>query len=78
MNIDQILSESSFLKAEQTKFTQPFFIGEMLQALYHLCGPPLDSLQEIPVFLVLGSPELDTVLWVRPDQGRIEGEDHLT
>uniref|UniRef100_A0A8C2T8W0 GTPase IMAP family member 8 n=1 Tax=Coturnix japonica TaxID=93934 RepID=A0A8C2T8W0_COTJA len=33
----------------------------MLQALHHLCGPPLDSFQEIPVFFVLRSPELDTL-----------------
>jgi len=70
-------SESSFLKAEQTQFTQPFLIGEVLQALHDLCGPPLDFLQEILVCLIPGSPELDTVLQVRPDQGRVEGEDHL-
>jgi len=49
----------------------------MLQVLYSFCGPLLDSLQEILVFLVLGSPELDTILQVRPNQGRVEGEDHL-
>jgi len=74
ININKIPSQSSFLKAEQTQFAQPFLIGEMLQALYHLCGPLLDSL---PVFFVLGSPELDTVLQVRTDQGTVEGEDHL-
>ena len=62
ININQIPSESSFLKAEQTQFAQLFLIREMLQALYHLCGPLLDSLQEIPVFFVPGSPELATVL----------------
>lgn len=30
-----------------------------------------------PVFFVLGSPELDTALQARPDQGSIEGEDRL-
>jgi len=49
----------------------------MLQALYHLCDPPLDSLQEIPDFFVPGSSELDTVLQVMPDQGRVDGENHL-
>lgn len=50
------------LKVEQTQFAQPFLIGKMLQAFYHHCGPPLDSLQEIPVFFVSESPEVDTVL----------------
>ena len=49
ININKITSES-FLKAEQTQIAQRFLTGEMLQALYHLCDPPLDSLQEIPVF----------------------------
>jgi len=63
LNINQITSQSSFLQAEQTQITQPFLIQEMLQALYHHHrGPPLDSLQEIPVFFVLGSPEPGTVL----------------
>ncbi len=77
ININRILSQSSFLKAEQTQITQPFLIGEMLQPPYYLCGPPLDSFQEIPVFFVPGSPELDALLQVRPDQGRVEREDHL-
>ena len=72
VNINKITSESSFVKAEQTQFAQPVLIGEMLQVLYHLCGPLLDSLHEILVFFVLGSPELDTVLKVRPQQGRVE------
>jgi len=28
----------------------------------HLYGPPLDPLQQLPVFLVLGAPDLDAVL----------------
>ncbi len=32
-----------FPRQNRPKFTQPFLIGEMLQALYHLCGPSLDS-----------------------------------
>ena len=62
--MNQVPSQSSFLKDEPTQVIQPFLVGEMLQALFHLCGPPLDSLQEIPVFFVPGSPELDTVLQV--------------
>jgi len=77
ININQIPSESSFLMAEQTQFAQPFLTGEMLQALHHLCGSLLDPLQEIPIFYVLGSPELNTQLQVRPDQCRVEREDHF-
>ena len=35
-NINQILSESYFLKADQTQFAQPFLVGEMFQALLSL------------------------------------------
>ena len=34
----------------------------MLQPSDHLCGPPLDSLQQVHVLLMLGAPELNTVL----------------
>ena len=40
------LSQSSFLKAEQSLFAQPILIREVPQAHYHLCGPPLESFQE--------------------------------
>ncbi|XP_048796179.1 uncharacterized protein LOC125691181 isoform X2 [Lagopus muta] len=76
-DLDQLPSQPSFLHAEQTQLTQPFSIAEMLQAPHHLAGPPLDSSQELPVCFVLGSPELDAVLQVRPQQGRAEGEDRL-
>jgi len=59
INFNQIPSESSFLKPEWTQFAQPFLMQEMLQALYHLCDPPLDSLQEIPVFFYTGEPMTD-------------------
>ena len=72
LNIDLIPSQS-LLKADQTQATQPFLTGEMLQAVYHLCGHPLVSLQEISVFFVVGNPELDTILQVRPDKSRVGG-----
>jgi len=49
----------------------------MLQAIYRLCGPLVDSSWEIPVFLELGSPELDTVVQTWPHQGRVGGEDQI-
>ena len=50
----------------------PFFTGEMLQALYSLCGPLLDSLQQFPVFLVLRSPILDRVLQMWSHEGTVD------
>lgn len=51
----------------------------MLQPSGHLCGPPLDSLQQFHVFPMLGNLELDTVLEVSaPTQKNgVEGENHL-
>ncbi|XP_068771615.1 uncharacterized protein [Struthio camelus] len=57
-----LMSQELRKKAEQAQLSQSFFRGEMLQSPHHLCSPPLDSLQERHVSLVLGSPELDTVL----------------
>ncbi|KAK4812888.1 LOW QUALITY PROTEIN: hypothetical protein QYF61_024244 [Mycteria americana] len=54
--------EPSLLQAEQPQLSQPVFIGEVLQPSDHLHGPPLDSLQQVHVLLMLGSPELDAVL----------------
>ena len=42
----------------------------------HLRGPPLDLLQQFHV-LVLGAPELDTVLQVRFHERRVEKQKHL-
>ena len=71
-----IPSQSSLLQTEQFQLSQPFFIWEMLLVSNNLCGPTLDSLYKNPIFLELGSPELDTVLQMWPHQGRIEGEYH--
>ena len=73
-----IRSPPSLLPFQQVQVSQPFLMREMLQDLYHLCGPILDSLdQQFPVFFELQSPELDIVLQMLPHQGRVEGEDHL-
>lgn len=47
--------EPSLLQAEQPHLSQPVLIGEMLQPSDHPCGPPLDSIQQIYVLLVLES-----------------------
>lgn len=43
----------------------PVYIGEMLQPPDHLCSPPLDSVLQLHILLMmLGAPELNTVLQV--------------
>ncbi|KAK4817679.1 hypothetical protein QYF61_024908 [Mycteria americana] len=54
--------------AEQPQLSQPVFIGEVLQPLDHLHGPPLDSLQQIHGLLMLGAPELNAVLQAKQPQ----------
>ncbi|PKU47477.1 hypothetical protein llap_2217 [Limosa lapponica baueri] len=58
-------------------FSQPVFIGEVLQASGHLRGPPLDLLQQVHVLLMLGAPELDAVLQLGTYKSGVEGENHL-
>ncbi|KAK4810749.1 hypothetical protein QYF61_007723 [Mycteria americana] len=48
--------------AEQPQLSQPFLIGEVFHPSDHFCGPPLDPLQQVHVFPVLRTPELDAVL----------------
>jgi len=44
------------LQSEQTQLPQPFFTGDVLQPSGHLSGPPLDPLQQLPVFFCAGGP----------------------
>ncbi|KAK4823457.1 hypothetical protein QYF61_002293 [Mycteria americana] len=67
----------SLLQAEQPQLSQPVFIGEVLQPSDHLRGPPLDSLQQVDVLLMLGAPELNAVLQAGSRKSRIEGQNHL-
>jgi len=66
----------SLLQAEQGQLPQPF-LGEVLQPSDRLCGPPLNPLQQLHVFLVLEAPGLNTALRVGPNEGRIERDNHL-
>ncbi|KAK4825368.1 hypothetical protein QYF61_027121 [Mycteria americana] len=59
---NKVCTEPSFLQDEETQLFQPFFIGEAVHPSNHFCGPPLDPLQQVYVFPVLETPELDTVL----------------
>jgi len=56
--------ELSLLQAEQPQLSQPVLTGEVLQPSDHFCGPPLDTLQQVHVLLMLGAPELNAVLQV--------------
>jgi len=52
-------------------------IGEVLQTSDNLCGPPLDLLQQLHVFLVLGAPGLDEELQMGSREvGRKRQETH--
>ena len=48
-----------------------------LPFLGSICGPPLDTLQQVHVSPELRTPHPDTVLQVRAHQCRVEGQDHL-
>ncbi|KAK4826030.1 hypothetical protein QYF61_003851 [Mycteria americana] len=74
---NKVSPEPSLLQAEQPQLSQPFFIGEMFHPLDHLCGPPLDPIQQVCVFPVLRAPELDAVLQVGSHQHGVEGQNHL-
>ncbi|KAK4826170.1 hypothetical protein QYF61_006032 [Mycteria americana] len=58
----KVSPEPSLLQAEQPQLSQPVFTGEVLQPSDHLCGPLLDSLQQLHVLLTLGTPELNAVV----------------
>ena len=51
--------------------SQPVFVGEVLQPPDHH-GPPLDLLQNLFIFPVLGAPDLDEILQMGPHEGRVE------
>ena len=53
--------QPSLFQAE-VQFLHPSFTEEVFQTFDHLCGPPLDPLQKLQIFPVLGAPDLDTVL----------------
>ena len=62
----------SLLRAEQSQFTHPFFMGRMLQLSSHSHVPPLNSLKQLHIFLVLESPDLDAgKILTRTEQRRI-------
>ena len=73
----EVSAEPSLQQAKQAQFFQRFSVGEVLWPSDHLSGPPLDPLQELHVFLVLGVPGLDAVFWMGPHKSQVEGDNHL-
>ncbi|KAK4814241.1 LOW QUALITY PROTEIN: hypothetical protein QYF61_012737 [Mycteria americana] len=60
----KVSPQPSLLQAEQPQLSQPVLVGEVLQPSDHLRGPPVDSLQQLHVLLVLRAPDIvlqDTV-----------------
>lgn len=66
---EKIPSQPFLLQAKQAELPQPFLLREMLGSPNHLCSSLLDSLQELQVSIVLGSPALDMSLQMWPYQG---------
>ena len=75
--LNEVCPEPSLLQAEQAKPPKHVFKGEVLQSSDYLCGPSLDLLQQLHVFLVLGAQGLDGVLQMGPHEGRIEKDNHI-
>ena len=74
----EISPEPSLLQAEKTQFSQPVFIGEVLQPPDHFCGPALDLLHQLHILLImLGIGELNTVLQLGPHNNKAGGHNHL-
>ena len=63
-------------QAEQAQLLRPVLTEEVLQPSDHVHGPPLDPLQQLHIFPVLGAPDLDAVLQVGPRKGRAERDNH--
>lgn len=63
---------------EIPQLSLPVFIGEMLQPPDRLCSPPLDSVLPLHILLImLGAPELNTVLQVGSHENGVAEENHL-
>ncbi|XP_054044414.1 uncharacterized protein LOC128904316 isoform X2 [Rissa tridactyla] len=63
----KISTRHYFLQAEQTQISQPFPSITCCSPFSGLVSHPLDSL----VFLILGSPKMDTVLWIQSQQNSV-------
>jgi len=73
----EVSLKPSLLQAEEAQLPQPVFIGEVHQPSDHLYSSPLNPLQKLHIFLVLGALGLDAVLQKGPYNCSIEGDTHL-
>lgn len=69
-SVETIPSQPSFLQVEYSQDSKPFLVTEVHQALDYLCGSPVDSLQQMPVFYKMRCPETDSVLQAWPHKGK--------
>lgn len=60
----KISLEFPLLQPEQPQLSHLVLTGEVLQIPDHFCGSSLDSLQQVHVFPMLRTPELNAVLQV--------------
>ncbi|KAK4829425.1 hypothetical protein QYF61_004300 [Mycteria americana] len=74
---NKVSPEPFILQAEQPQLSQPVLMGEVFQPSDHFCGPPLDLFQQVHVFPVLRTPEVDAILQVGSHQNGVEGQNHL-
>lgn len=49
----------------------------MLHTPHQLQCPSLNNFQDLNIFLVVRSPQLNTAIEVLPHRGRVQGDDHL-
>lgn len=73
IHVEKITPVLSLLEAKEDQLPQPLLVCQMLQFVDHLCGCLVDLLQFVHVFLVLGSPKVDTILKMWLHQWLVEG-----
>lgn len=59
--------------SEQLQFSQSCFTAKLLQTSNNCCGPPLDSLYQVQVFLKLRTPVLNTELKISSSRAEQRG-----
>ena len=65
---DKVPPQPPLLQTKQPQLPQPLLIRLVLSTLLQLHCPPLDTLQQLSVLLVVWGPKLNTALQMRPHQ----------
>lgn len=71
------LEQPLFQALSKALFPQPSLATEVVHPSDHLHDPPVDSVQELYIFLVLEASDLHTVHQMGPHKDRVEGNNHL-